>query len=116
MFRIAFKITFLKRLCCRLTGVVVGLIVKLLTHTGSSCLHLLTGLIKCQTALVGVVILTNIKKSLHVFYLGIDCCDTRSNFQDLLDDDEDGGPHEKDEGLQDQMKSGGCLSFSGRSK
>ncbi|TNN62469.1 hypothetical protein EYF80_027272 [Liparis tanakae] len=34
--------------------------------------------------------------------------------RDLLDDDKDGGPHEKDGRLQDQMKSGGCLSFSGR--
>ncbi|TNN87506.1 hypothetical protein EYF80_002223 [Liparis tanakae] len=33
---------------------------------------------------------------------------------DLLEENEDGGPHEKDEGLQDQMKSGGCLSFSER--
>ncbi|TNN39835.1 hypothetical protein EYF80_049996 [Liparis tanakae] len=51
---------------------------------------------------------------------GIDCCVTRRNFQDLLDDDDEeddkGGPHEKDEGLQDQIQSGGCLSFSGRSK
>ncbi|TNN23089.1 hypothetical protein EYF80_066794 [Liparis tanakae] len=64
--------------------------------------------------LVGVVMITNVKNSLRVSYLGIDCCDKRSNFQDLLDHDEDGGPHEKDGRPQDQMTSGGCLSFSGR--